>query len=115
MKSGVKYLLAARRLEIAELERLRHTSELVGILSRFTHALQRERGMSNVFLASRGERFAGLRLQQLAECDGLEAEVVAAFEQVDEHPERSRNGARLFNRIAEVMHGLEGLPQLRAD
>jgi hypothetical protein len=113
MKSGLTYLLAARQCEIDELERLAQTSELVNVIARYTHALQRERGITNIFLASHGERFGDQRLAQAAKCDGLYREVVACFERLGGDGYPVRNGARLFNRIAVVIHALEGLPELR--
>jgi hypothetical protein len=113
VKSGSSFLLAARQCEIAELEELARTGELVGAIGRFIHALQRERGLSNVFLSSQGTRFGSQRLEQMAECQQDEDRVRAAFEQLDTDSAQARNGARLFSRVAVVLHGLDGLPQLR--
>jgi hypothetical protein len=113
MKSAFSYYLAARQCEIGELERLAATSGLVGVIGRFTHALQRERGSSNIFLASRGERFAATRLEQVPRCELLHAQVLASFEALAREAGNARNGARLFNRIAVVLDGLERLPQVR--
>lgn len=113
MKSGSSFLLAARACEIAELEQLAHTCELVALIGRFTHALQRERGISNVFLASLGARFGDERLRQVATCEALENEVRDAFDALDTDAARVRNGARLFSRVALLLHGLDGLPGLR--
>jgi hypothetical protein len=114
MKSGSSFLLAARRCEIAELEQLAHTAELVGVTARFVHALQRERGICNVYLSSHGARFADLRAQQMAECEQVEGQVREHFERLDTEAHRMRNGSRLFSRVAVVLHGLDGLPELRA-
>ncbi len=113
MTSGSSFLLAARQCEIAELEELAGTAELVGVIGRFIHALQRERGMSNVFLGSGGTRFGPQRLQQVAECRSCEQEVRAQFGRLDTGSSQARNGARLFSRIAVVLHGLDALPALR--
>jgi len=113
VKSGSTFLLAARQCEIAELEELAQTGELVGAIGRFVHALQRERGLSNVFLGSQGRRFAEQRLLQLATCARAEQEVRALFERLDTDSSQARNGARLFSRVAVVLHGLDGLPALR--
>lgn len=113
MKSGSSFLLAARQCEIAELEELARTGELVGAIGRFVHALQRERGLSNVFLSSQGRRFGDQRLQQVAGCVQQEAAVRERFERLDTDSAQARNGARLFSRVAVVLHGLDGLPQLR--
>jgi hypothetical protein len=115
--SALSFLLAARQCEIGELERLAGTSELVSTIGRFIHGLQRERGTTNIFLASQGERFAAMRLEQIPQCDALQADVAASFEALAQDAADIavvRNGARLFNRIAVTLDGLEGLPALRA-
>ena len=113
MKTGSTFLLAARQCEIAELEELARTGALVGAIGRFVHAVQRERGLSNVFLSSQGRRFAAQRARQVQECVAAEQDVRARFERLDTDAAPGRNGARLFSRIAVVLHGLEGLPELR--
>ena len=113
VKTGSTFLLAARQCEIADLEELARTGELVGAIGRFVHALQRERGLSNVFLGSQGRRLGEQRVQQLAECALAEAQVRTLFERLDTDSSQVRNGARLFSRVAVVLHGLDGLPVLR--
>jgi hypothetical protein len=113
VKSALNYLLTARQCEIAELERLARTSELVNTVGRLVHGLQRERGTSNIFLASQGERFAAMRLEQIPQCDALLEEVVAAFSALADDAVQVRSGARLFNRIAVVLDAAAGLPTLR--
>ncbi|MDP9991792.1 hypothetical protein J2W28_002969 [Variovorax boronicumulans] len=117
MKSGLHFLIAARQCEIDELDQLARTSELVGLIGRLVHALQRERGMSNVFLASRGQRFADQRDPQIAECQALEEAVRNGFDQLETEARQrasAGNSARLFSRIAWVLPGLDALPALRA-
>lgn len=111
--SALNFLLAARQCEIDEFERLAATSELVSTIARFAHAMQRERGISNIFLASRGGRFAEMRQEQIPQCEALQAGVIASFEALAQGAGAVRNGARLFNRIAVVLDGLAGLPQMR--
>lgn len=113
MKSGSTFLLAARQCEIADLEELARTCELVGAIGRFVHALQRERGASNIFLGSQGRRFAVQRQQQQTTCLLAEQQVRGLFEGLDTDSDQARNGARLFSRVAVALHGLEGLPALR--
>src|SRR5215469_5538019 len=112
MKSGLGFLIAALRCEIEGLEQLDRTSELVGTIGRLVHALQRERGISNVLLASLGRRFAEQRREQIAESQRMEAAVRQSFEQLAAQS-RIGNGARLFSRIAWVLPGLDALPELR--
>jgi hypothetical protein len=113
MKSGPSFLVAARQCEITELEQLALTSELVGAIGRLIHALQKERGLSNVFLGSHGTRFGDQRRQQTADCTRVEQRVREHFDALDTDSSQVRNGARLFSRIAFVLHALDALPALR--
>ena len=113
MKSGLSFLVAALRSEIDELDQLARTSELVGAIGRLVHGLQRERGISNVVLASGGKRFVGELEAQIAESLQLEERVRACFDRLETDPGRIGNGARLFSRIAWVIPGLDALPDLR--
>ncbi|RZL48650.1 MAG: ANTAR domain-containing protein [Variovorax sp.] len=129
MKSGLSFLVAALRCEIDELDQLGRTSELVGAIGRLVHALQRERGLSNVVLASGGRRFVTEREAQVAQSRQLEREVRDRLDRLeapsgppDVDPDGTRpplpgshlrNGARLFSRIAWVLPGLDALPGLR--
>lgn len=113
INSGLSFLVAARQCEIAELEQLALSCELVGVIGRLVHALQKERGISNIFLGSQGTRFGEQRLRQVAECGQVEQHVRKHFNALDTQPGHVRNGARLFSRIAFVLHTLDGLPGLR--
>lgn len=113
MPSATRFLLAARQCEIVELEQLARSCELVGVVGRLVHALQRERGLSNVFLSSRGHRFGPQRAGQVADCAQAEHEVRAAFAALDTQASHAGNGSRLFSRIALVLHALDALPTLR--
>ncbi|MDB5829887.1 MAG: antitermination regulator [Variovorax sp.] len=113
MKSGLSFLVAARRCEIDELEQLARTSELVGTIGRLVHVLQRERGLSNVLLASQGRRFAAQRSAQIVECGRFERDARAGFDLLESEGRRAGSGTRLFSRIAWVLPGLDALPALR--
>lgn len=113
MKSGIDFLLAARHCEISELEQLAQTGELVTALALYIHALQRERGISNIYLGSHGVQFSQQRDQQIADCIAAEQAVRLQLDRLDTESQQARNGARLFSRVAVVLHGLEGLPALR--
>jgi hypothetical protein len=113
MKSGLNFLIAAKRCEIAELQQLALTSALVKVAGRLVHGLQRERGLSNLYLASQGTRFAEPRAQQIAENRQLETDLRACFDSLDTAAVRLGHGARLFSRIAYVLQGLDALAGLR--
>jgi hypothetical protein len=114
MKSGLNFLVAAKRCEIAELQQLALTSALVNVTGRLVHGLQRERGLSNLHLGSQGTRFTEMRAKQVEECRQIETELRACFDSLDTDSARIGHGARLFSRIAYVLHGLDALGGLRA-
>ncbi|MES2182945.1 MAG: nitrate- and nitrite sensing domain-containing protein [Pseudomonadota bacterium] len=114
MKSALSFLIAAKQCEIRELEQLTLTSELVQRTAELVHALQKERGFTNLFLGSSEAQIALQRQDLLARCRAVEAGARAAFDRLDTEGGRIGNGARLFSRIAYVLHGLDALPGLRA-
>ncbi|MBL0917844.1 MAG: nitrate- and nitrite sensing domain-containing protein [Hydrogenophaga sp.] len=113
MKTGLDFLLAAKRCEIDGLQRLAFTATLVDVTTRLVHNLQRERGLTNLYLGSQGKRFAEARLAQLVASRQVEAEWRAQFERLDASAAQAGHGARLFSRIAYVLQGLDGLEALR--
>lgn len=113
MKTGLDFLLAAKRCEIDSLQRLALTATLVEVTARLVHALQRERGLTNLHLASQGRHFGEARLEQLVATRQVEAEWRACFERLDPGMAQAGHGARLFSRIAYVLQGLDGLEALR--
>ena len=112
MNPAHRLLQAAKRSEIDNLQHLATTCELVGDISRFIHALQKERGASNVFLASHAQRFAKRRLERIA--DSLTRER-AIRERLDHLPQYAASNARLLKRIACVWVALDDLAGLRRD
>ncbi|WP_198969573.1 nitrate regulatory protein [Xylophilus sp. ASV27] len=113
MTSGLDFLAAAKQCEIRELEQLALTSELVQHTAELVHALQKERGLSNLYLGSGGAQFGAARSRQAAQCLRVEGALHQAFDRLDTGGARIGNGARLFSRIAYVLHGLQALPALR--
>jgi len=113
MPPALRFMLAARRVELEGLESLAFTCDLVSAVSELVHALQRERGWSNLHLGSAIEDHLD-ELQRLAEeSQAIEEQVRACFEGMDLEAPASTERARLFNRIAYVLHGFEELPGLR--
>lgn len=113
MPAALKFLLAARRCEIHGLEQLALTCELVSGIGQLIHMLQRERGVSNVYSASRGTRFGEQLETRVADSLAAEEAVRALFDRLDTESGLLSGGARLFSRIAAVVHGLDDLTALR--
>lgn len=110
-----KFLLAAKRSEIQALERLAGSCELVTTVSDLVHQLQRERGISNIYLVSAGFRFSSQRAAQMR----ASSESAGTFRQLLHdhylHEGRCSNprDMRLLNSIAYSLHSLDELEELR--
>ncbi len=114
MSRALDFILAARRSEIQGLQQLDTTCELVAKVSQLVHALQRERGYSNVHLGSPDDQCQDALDSLTAQSKLAEAALLEGFEQPDLNRACAAEKVRLFNHIAAVIHGLEGLVKLRA-
>jgi len=114
MSTALDFMLAARRSEMQGLQALALTCQLVGKISRLVHALQRERGFSNMYLGGQSERY----LQSLDELSETavrhENAVRSAFDGMDLERSCGADKARLLTRIAFVLHSFDGLSALRS-
>ena len=114
MRSGTAFLIAARQCEIHELQQLMRTSALVRRAGECVHALQKERGLSNLWLGA-GDEFGPALLDQVGLTAASQAALLEALDGLDTSAGRIANGARLYSRVAYVLQGLDALPQLRDD
>lgn len=114
MSQVLNYLITARRCEAEELQRLAHTCQLVLTVGKLIHCLQQERGLSNIYLGSRGERDAQAWQERVAASQAARCEFDTWLGSTVPDNALS-NGARLYTRIAFALHALDGLPKLRAD
>ncbi|MFD1215118.1 nitrate regulatory protein [Microbulbifer celer] len=107
-----KFLLAAKRAEICSLRQLAESCELVTAVSDLVHQLQRERGMSNIFLASGGARFRGQWQEQMdlvrRSSERLQRQLYLRYLK-----QEGAAGMRLLNSIAYSLQGLDDLDGLR--
>lgn len=113
MNAALRFLRAARQCEIRGLEQLAATCGLVGEIGAFVHAMQRERGLSNLYLASSEARFGDPLDRAVTASLAHEQGLRSGFEELDTDTRRTASGVRLFSRIADVLHRLDGLPGLR--
>lgn len=113
MPWALRFMLAARRSELQGLEGLAQTCELVTQIGELVHALQRERGYSNLFLGSQTPAHLAQLNTLTEEAKVIERQVVGRFEGIDLDATSASDRARLFNRLAYVMHGMDELPGLR--
>lgn len=113
MPPALRFMLAARRMELSSLEGLALTCELVTRICQLVHALQRERGYSNLYLGKPDHVHLN-QLHRLSEdAQLIEQAVCARFEAMGLDTTGAVDCARLFNRIAFVLQSLQALPPLR--
>ncbi|WP_249979107.1 nitrate regulatory protein [Vreelandella olivaria] len=112
MSSAQHLLLTALRCDIDNLRHLATTSEIVGDISRFIHVLQRERGASTIYLASRGKRFKTRRMSYVQHSQEAETLMRQRLEALSQEA-RPQATARLLRRIATVWLALDDLDTLR--
>jgi len=113
MPATLRFMLASRRSELLGLEDLTRTCELVTRISQLVHALQKERGYSNIYLGGN----AAHQRQQLdalsLEAEALERAVRQDLDRIDLEAVSAADKTRLFTRIAYALHSLDELPALR--
>lgn len=108
-RSATDYLIAAKQVEIQNLAYFLQMGQLVVMISDLVHALQKERGASNIFLGSKGQHFEQSLQTLTLNTDQHIQDFKQTLNQI--HPELSQHcgSSRLLNRIAYVLHGLAGL------
>lgn len=107
------FLLAARGSEARALGQLVHSCQLVAAVCELVHELQRERGISNVFLASAGQEFADELKQQYSRTDTANDHFCDYLQRVQSGQDQLWSSARLYHRIAHVLLQLKDLAELR--
>ena len=112
MKTARDFLLAARRCEMRDLEKLAQSCALVLAVGELVHGLQRERGSSQIFLVSGGQRFGPELEACIRDSLASEARLLAWADGLEADGDFT-GGMRLLTRVAIVVEGLEGLPGLR--
>jgi len=115
MNSSLCFLLAAKRAELTELERLAQSIALARSTAALVHELQRERGLSNlsVLQASLGQAPLETQLQQ--QTQGTDQWVEQwSLESAALINAPSPHAAQLLSRVAYALQGLDALALLRS-
>ncbi|MGK8935101.1 nitrate- and nitrite sensing domain-containing protein [Pluralibacter gergoviae] len=107
---AIDYLYASRESEIASLRRLLLTGEFITRISELIHLLQRERGVSNIWLCSGGQRFGDELADRARDADRGQQQMMQVLPPTQPQPGYSR----FCLLIAAGLQALEGLPELRA-
>jgi hypothetical protein len=106
-----QFALRAKEREIASLRLLADRIELVDLIGRAIHVLQRERGVTSIFLASDGKRFNDERALVRGELEPLVMQLRACLD-AQLLPERDAS-SRMLGLIAWVLLDLDSLDALR--
>ena len=106
------FVLRARQLDIEAIQALAQRVDLAAVIGQLVHLLQRERGLSSIYLASQGQRLATDRQVAIEETRPAEAALASLF-QAQLQP-ASGASARSLSLMAWVMLDLETLQALRA-
>ena len=105
-------VLRAKQLEIDAVRQLASRAELVDAIGQLIQGLQRERGASGIFLASKAQRFADVRPKIVGEVVLLETQLRAVFAN---HVEPAQGAtAKALSLMAWALLGLDALAALRS-
>lgn len=108
-----QFLLAAKQAEIKALQQLSGNGLLVTCISELIHQLQRERGISNIFLASVSELFSQQRQEQLRQSTKAEQQLRSQLTVQYLQGAESCNSSRLLSGICLALQGMDHLAELR--
>ncbi|QHJ00321.1 antitermination regulator [Xylophilus rhododendri] len=101
----------ARQLEVDAMHGLASRADLLEVIGRAIRCLQRERGASSIYLASRGLRFSQERLAMEEDSRAAQKALASAFSRHAE-PERGATAGAL-SLMAWVLLGLDALEGMR--
>lgn len=105
-------VMRSRQLEMEAARHLARRAELVDVIGQLIQGLQRERGASGIYLASKAQRFVDVRRKIVEEIAPLEARLRDGFA---EHAEPAQGPtAQTLALMAWALLGIESLPALRA-
>jgi len=113
MPPPLRFLLAARRSELQGLEALARSCDLVVRIGALAHALQKERGYSNLYLCSADARLQPALAGLSREAEAVETEVRQSLDGLAADPAQGGARARLLNSIAYALFRLDELAGLR--
>ncbi|TKI06567.1 nitrate regulatory protein [Martelella alba] len=111
--SAIHFLLASRQCELNNLRYLLQNGERVGSIGLLVHALQCERGASNLYVCSDGAPFVAELDHRQHAVDAARNPVLASLAQLEKQAAALPQSSRLFSQVASVLYPLGLLPSLR--
>lgn len=111
--TATDFLLASKQSEMQSLQYFLKMGQLVGVICDLVHAIQKERGASNLYLGSKGQLFAS---ELTHYSDNVNLQIKKLDETLQQlQPEMIEHGSnsRLLNKIAFALHAIHRLNNLR--
>lgn len=108
-----RFLLAAKHAEIHVLEQLSRNCRIVIAVKQVVHALQRERGASNIYIASKGTRFAAQRHTHIQSAISAEENLRSQLKSLFLNNKTIDANPRLLSSVTLALQGIDYLPVLR--
>lgn len=112
--NATDFLIASKLSEINSLKYFLEMGQLIVMVSDLIHALQKERGASNLYIGSKGQHFDEQLTEYIKAADQRVTEFHAVLKSINSHANAHAGNSRLLNRIAYTLHALASLPQFRA-
>jgi AmiR/NasT family two-component response regulator len=112
--SATDFLLASKQSEMQSLQYFLKMGELVGVICDLVHAIQKERGASNLYLGSKGQLFASELFQYSENANTLIQKLDETLQQLYQEMIEHGSNSRLLNKIAFALHAIQHLHDLRA-
>ncbi|BFT29138.1 nitrate regulatory protein NasR [Alteromonas sp. D210916BOD_24] len=108
-----RFLLAAKHAEITVLEQLSSNCRIVNAVRELIHQLQKERGASNIYLGSKGERYSHERAHYVTSSELAESTLKSQLKALYLTDNISSGNPRLLSSITLAMQAADYLVQLR--
>ena len=107
--AAVRFIVAARFQRLRRLERLERQIDMAAATAGLAHELQKERGLTNLFLAAGGDGYAADRAAQADRCRASGQKVLKSFAALD----RLAESPRLLATVERAMTTVEELEGVR--
>lgn len=108
-----RFLVAAKLAELHTFEQLSTNCTLVSYVCDVIHELQKERGVSNVYLASRGGHFSLRRSSQILQSEEKQNQLLSLLQNKFLEQQLSKDNHRLLIVTSIALQGIDGLVVLR--
>lgn len=103
------YVVLDKRSTVSSMSKLNELATLAPVVSAVVHELQKERGSSAVYIASKGGKFADVLPKQTQDTDGKFNELEARLRDLD----AAKFGGHLEAKLTKALKDLEGIKAVR--